>query len=96
MATLALAWMTVAQPSLAAVDEAIRVTPVIARVLDAPVPVRGSDAAFHLVYEVELLNFTGGSVAIDALDVPDPAERAAGDPDAKRAMPLDLLIVDFE
>jgi hypothetical protein len=41
------------------------------RVLDAPVPVKGSDGRCHLVYELELTNFGHGSAFIDRLDVLD-------------------------
>ncbi|MDM0015613.1 M23 family metallopeptidase [Variovorax sp. J22P168] len=56
---------------------AMQVTPVTMRVLNAPVPVKGSDGQMHLVYELELGNFTGGVVALQGLDVLDAASGSA-------------------
>lgn len=50
---------------------ATQVTPVTMRIANAPVPVKGSDGLFHVVYELELTNFTGDNVAIQGLDVLD-------------------------
>jgi len=46
-------------------------TPVLASVLDEPVPFEGSDGRTHLVYELQLTNFTPGDVTIDRVDVLD-------------------------
>jgi hypothetical protein len=46
-------------------------TPVLASVLDEPVPFEGSDGRTHLVYELELTNFTSNEVTIDRVDVLD-------------------------
>jgi murein DD-endopeptidase MepM/ murein hydrolase activator NlpD len=51
--------------------EAAEATPVGLRVLHDPIPFEGSDAAFHVVYEVEVTNFTPLSVTLDSLDVLD-------------------------
>jgi len=50
---------------------AMQATPVTMRVANAPVPVKGSDGLFHVVYELELTNFSGNSVAIQKVDVVD-------------------------
>ena len=50
---------------------AVQVTPVTLRITNTPVPVKGSDGLFHVVYELELANFSGSSVAIQGLDVLD-------------------------
>jgi hypothetical protein len=36
-----------------------------------PIPVKGSDDAFHVVYEIEVTNFTGERVRLERLDVLD-------------------------
>lgn len=50
---------------------AVQVTPVTMRIANTPVPVKGSDGLFHVVYELELTNFTGASAAIQGVDVLD-------------------------
>jgi peptidase M23-like protein len=50
---------------------AVQVTPVLMRVLDAPVAVKGSDARCHVVYEVELNNWTRLPVDLEKVDVLD-------------------------
>jgi len=64
----------VAQASAKAPHE---LTPVLASVLDQPVPFEGSDGRTHLVYELELTNFTPSDLTIDRVDVLDAA---SGDP----------------
>jgi hypothetical protein len=56
----------------AVASDADQLTPVGMRVAAAPIPVEGSDGAFHVVYEIELTNFTPKTVTLDALDVLDP------------------------
>jgi hypothetical protein len=46
---------------------------VLASVLDPPVPFKGSDGRTHLVYELELTNFTPSDLTIDRVDVLDGA-----------------------
>lgn len=58
-------------PSMPAVVPAQ--TPVVASVLSAPVPFEGSDGRTHLVYELQVTNFTQGSVTIERLEVLDAA-----------------------
>lgn len=47
------------------------VTPVVMHVKNTPVPVKGSDGLFHLVYELKLDNFAGDAVAIKSIDAID-------------------------
>jgi Peptidase family M23 len=61
-------WLAPAPAAIAA-DQ---LTPIGMRVVAAPVPVEGSDDAFHVVYEIEVTNFTPKAVTLDALDVLDP------------------------
>jgi hypothetical protein len=44
-------------------------TPLILSVQDAPVPFTGSDGNTHLVYELWMLNFSSGDIAIQKLDI---------------------------
>src|SRR3712207_6103957 len=46
-------------------------TPIVGRVLDAPIPVAGSDGRTHLVYELEATNFTSGETTVERLEVID-------------------------
>jgi murein DD-endopeptidase MepM/ murein hydrolase activator NlpD len=48
-------------------------TPVVASVLYPPVPFEGSDGRTHLVYELQVTNFTPGRATIERLDVLDAA-----------------------
>jgi Peptidase family M23 len=49
----------------------VEITPVTWRIGHVPIPVKGSDARYHLVYELDLANFTGDNVLISALKVRD-------------------------
>ncbi|WP_158786964.1 M23 family metallopeptidase [Granulicella sp. L46] len=44
-------------------------TPLILSVQDAPVPFTGSDGNTHLVYELWMLNFSSGDIAVQRLDI---------------------------
>lgn len=44
-------------------------TPLILSVQDAPVPFTGSDGNTHLVYEVWMLNFSSGDIAVQRLEI---------------------------
>jgi Peptidase family M23 len=46
-------------------------TPIVAEVPHAPIPFEGSDGRTHLVYELEVTNFTSGKTAIERLEVLD-------------------------
>ena len=56
---------------------AAALTPVVGSVLYPPVPFEGSDGRTHLVYELEVTNFTPGRVVIDRMNVLDAS---SGDP----------------
>jgi hypothetical protein len=60
----------------ASAGEPHELTPVLASVLDQPIPFEGSDGRTHLVYELELTNFTPGDLTIDRVDVLDEATGA--------------------
>ncbi len=62
---------TSASPAGAAKQDAASLTPILMRVLNAPVPVLGSDGACHLVYELAVTNFAGERAALTRLDVLD-------------------------
>lgn len=62
---------TSASATGAATQDAVALTPILMRVPNAPVPVRGSDGACHLVYELALTNFAGERAALTRLDVLD-------------------------
>jgi Peptidase family M23 len=55
----------------ASAAESHELTPVLASVLDQPVPFEGSDGRTHLVYELQLTNFTSSDLTIDRVDVLD-------------------------
>jgi Peptidase family M23 len=44
-------------------------TPLIFSVQDAPVPFTGSDGNTHIVYELWMLNFSSGDIAVQRLDI---------------------------
>lgn len=69
---LALSWassLAVAQASAAD----LQLTPLAADVLSPPLPVMGSDARRHLVYELRLANTTGGEAQLKSVEVIDRA-----------------------
>lgn len=53
-------------------------TPVVAAVPYASVPVLGDDDRTHLVYELSLTNFTSGTVTVDEVDEVDVVDPASG------------------
>lgn len=67
------AWLGASATAQPAGAPPLQLTPLGMRVLNAPVPVKGSDGRMHLVYELELSNFTGASLGINGLDVIDAA-----------------------
>jgi hypothetical protein len=48
-------------------------TPLVVRTGEEPIPVKGGDAHYHLVYELDLANFTGEKVSAKQLRVLDAA-----------------------
>ncbi|WP_160134972.1 M23 family metallopeptidase [Halococcus salsus] len=57
-------------------DVAQRFTPAVGEVRYAPVPFTGSDGQTYLAYELEVTNFTTGSVTIEKLEVVDTEANA--------------------
>lgn len=55
--------------TLAAAHAAENPTPLILSVQDAPVPFTGSDGNMHLVYELWMLNFSSGDIAVQKVDI---------------------------
>ncbi len=53
----------------------IQLTPIVADVLWAPQPMRGSDARVHLVYELRLSNPTPFTLALETIEVVDETGR---------------------
>lgn len=51
--------------------EAVQVTPVGLRVDHVPIPMKGADSRYHVVYELALTNFSRDRVTVDHLDVLD-------------------------
>jgi hypothetical protein len=47
------------------------VTPVVMHVKNTPVPVKGSDGLYHLVYELKLENFGGSAAVVEGIDAMD-------------------------
>ena len=45
------------------------ITPVLLAVQDAPASFAGSDGNMHLVYELQMTNFSSGNVAIEQVEV---------------------------
>ena len=66
-------------PTLAFAQTTEKITPLMLSVQDAPIPFQGSDAHTHLVYELELKNFTASPLTIEKLEVLAPG------PDSKRS-----------
>ncbi len=51
--------------------DGVQLTPVGIRVDNAPIPVKGADGRYHIVYELGLTNFSPNRVTVDRLDVLD-------------------------
>ncbi|HEY0703225.1 MAG TPA: M23 family metallopeptidase [Candidatus Acidoferrales bacterium] len=49
-----------------------KITPLMLQVQDAPIPFLGSDSRTHLVYELELKNFSSANLTIEKLEVLAP------------------------
>ena len=58
-------------------DGPLQVTPVTLRIVAVPVPVMGSDDRYHVVYEIELVNFTNARVGVNRLEVLDAGSGSA-------------------
>jgi hypothetical protein len=46
-----------------------KITPLLLGIQDAPVPFKGSDGRVHLVYELEMTNFSSGDIAVEKVEV---------------------------
>ena len=65
-ASLLIAWGVPANSSARAAET---MTPLLLAVHDAPVPFAGSDGRVHLVYELWMMNFSSGDLAIQRVEV---------------------------
>ncbi len=65
LATLTLALL----PTFAFAQSTEKITPLMLSVQDAPIPFRGSDSRTHLVYELELKNFSSAALTIENVEV---------------------------
>ncbi|MBS0378977.1 MAG: M23 family metallopeptidase [Proteobacteria bacterium] len=74
---------TSGDPAVAAASDGPRLTPLLARVLAAPQPVRGSDGQTHLLYELEIENVTSGRATLEEITVTDAAGAVLGRFDAR-------------
>jgi hypothetical protein len=61
----------------AAAENAERATPVVANVKNAPIPVKGSDGRYHVVYEVTLFNFAGAAAMLSQMNIVDARNGAS-------------------
>jgi len=50
-------------------NEPVLATPLVMQIVGRPIPFKGGDAHYHLVYELQLQNFTGDRVSADQLQV---------------------------
>ena len=55
--------------------DAQALTPIVGEVSNAPIPFKGSDGRTHLVYELEVTNFSPGQTSIERLEVLDAATK---------------------
>jgi hypothetical protein len=69
MKSIALFIVTFSLLSLAPACIAQTMTPLLLAVKDAPVPFQGSDGNKHLVYELEMTNFSSGDIAVEKVEV---------------------------
>ena len=59
-------------PTVSPAQTPEKITPLMLSVQDAPIPFQGSDASTHLVYELELKNFSSGPMTIENVEVLTP------------------------
>src|SRR5262245_37936565 len=80
---LLVAALVLACAPIATAQEA-QLTPVGMRVDIVPIPVKGSDGAFHVVYEIAVTNFSDQRVTLNRIDVIDARrDRVAATVDAE-------------
>jgi Peptidase family M23 len=58
-----------ALPTLASAQTPEKITPLMLNVQDAPIPFLGSDGRTHLVYELELKNFSSGNLTVEQVEI---------------------------
>src|ERR1700678_1408121 len=80
--TLATVSLFLLLPSLASAQTE-KITPLMLNVQDAPIPFQGSDARTHLVYELELKNFSSAALSIEKLEILAPDNSVLQALDAK-------------
>jgi hypothetical protein len=57
--------------------EPVLATPLVMQTVRRPIPFKGGDGHYHLVYELQLENYTGDLVSADQLQVLDSANETA-------------------
>src|ERR1700684_3931806 len=55
--------------ALGRADVSERMTPLLLAVQDAPIPFMGSDGRVHLVYELEMTNFSSAEILVEKVEV---------------------------
>jgi hypothetical protein len=66
--TLATVSLFLLLPSLASAQSE-KITPLMLEVHDPPIPFLGSDSRTHLVYEIELKNFSSGNLTVEQVEI---------------------------
>ena len=56
-------------PTLASAQTPEKITPLMLTVQDAPIPFLGSDSRTHLVYELEMKNFSSGNLTVEQVEI---------------------------
>ena len=70
MAPVVLCFLVLSAPILTGRAEvAEQMTPLLLAVQDAPVPFMGSDGRVHLVYELDMTNFSSAEIAVEKVEV---------------------------
>ena len=62
------------EASLSPEEDKVESTPVAMRIDNVPIPVKGSDGRYHIVYELNLSNFTAAKMVIKKLEVVDTTD----------------------
>jgi hypothetical protein len=64
------------RPCNTSTDEVVQLTPLVMKVEHDPIPFKGGDDRYHLVYELTLQNFSGDRVRVDEVQVLDAHDGA--------------------
>ena len=64
------------RPCNTSTDGSVRLTPLVMKVEHDPIPFKGGDGRYHLVYELTLENFSGDRVRVDEVQVLDAHDGA--------------------